>query len=210
VSNKGQKFPPEPLTQDEAQRLIDTIKGEGPLATRNRALISLLWRSGLRVSEALALRPSDLDLDKGAVRVRNGKGRKDRVSAFDGRAVGHLRAWIAVRESMGLNGRHPLFCTVADGSQGAGARKPGDPLQASYLRQLLPKLAARAGIDKRVHPHGLRHTHAREMIERKAQLNIISGQLGHSSVATTNSYAQKLTGDDVISGMRAAGFALDE
>jgi len=209
TTNKGRKFPPEPLTPDEAQALIDAIKGDGPLATRNRALIALLWRSGLRVSEALALKPADLDVNKGTVRVLQGKGKKDRVSAFDGRAQGYLRAWLIVRAGLGLNGRQPLFCAIADGAKGAGARKPGTALHPSYLRQLLPKLGEKAGIDKRVHPHGLRHTHAKELIERKAALNIISGQLGHASVATTNAYAQKLTGEDVIAGMRAVGFDLD-
>ena len=173
---------------------------------RNRALVALLWRSGLRVSEALALKPADVDLDKGSVRVLKGKGKKARVSAIDSRATGHVRAWLAVRSGLGLNGRQPLFCTVSEGS----TRAVGRPLNSAYLRQLLPKLAERAGIEKRVHPHGLRHTHAAELIERKAALNIMSGQLGHSSVATTNAYVQKLSGDDVIAGMRAAGFTLDE
>lgn len=206
MPNKGRKFPPEPLTTDEAQALIDAIKGSGPLAMRNRALVALLWRSGVRVSEALALKPADVDLDKGSVRVLNGKGKKHRVSAIDSRATGHLRAWLAVRSGLGLNGRQPLFCTVSAGADKAVGR----PLSPAYLRQLLPKLGERAGIEKRVHPHGLRHTHAAELIERKAALNIMSGQLGHSSVATTNAYVQKLTGDDVIAGMRAAGFTLDD
>ncbi|MCW3032511.1 MAG: tyrosine recombinase XerC [Solirubrobacterales bacterium] len=205
MTNKGRKFPPEPLTADEAQALIDVIKGNGPLAMRNRALLALLWRSGVRVSEALALKPADVDLDRGSVRVLNGKGRKDRVSAIDSRATGHLRAWLAVRAGLGLNGRQPLFCTVSDGPN----KQVGRALNPAYLRQLLPKLAARAGIDKRVHPHGLRHTHAAELLQRGAPLGVISGQLGHTSVVTTNTYLQKVTGDDVLAGMRAAGFTLE-
>lgn len=204
--NKGHKYPPQPLTVDEAQRLIDTIKGNGALAVRNRALIAFMWRSGLRVSETLALKPADVDVDNGAVRVLDGKGRKDRVSAFDSRAQGYLRAWLEVRKGLGLNGRQRLFCSVSNGR----TRKPGEPLHPSYLRKLLPKLADKAEIDKRVHPHGLRHTHAKEALERRTQLNVISGQLGHSSSATTDTYLQKLTGDDVIAGMRQPGFTLDD
>jgi integrase/recombinase XerC len=199
MGNKGKSFPPDPLTMVEAQALVDAIHGDGVLAMRNRAMVATLWRSGIRVSECLALKPADVDLDKGSVRVLRGKGQKDRVSAIDGRATGHLRAWMAVRAGLGLNGRQPLFCTVSAGR----ARKVGDALHPSYLRQLLPKLAERAGIEKRCNPHNLRHTHARELIERRAALPVITAQLGHSSVTTTNTYVQKLTGDDVLVAMRA-------
>src|SRR4051812_6728813 len=107
-ANKGRKYPAEPLTPDEAQALVDAIGGKGPLAVRNRALVALMWRSGLRVSEALALRPSDLDERAGTVRVREGKGRKDRVAVIDGKALSYVHAWLEVRKGLGLNGRQPL------------------------------------------------------------------------------------------------------
>lgn len=206
-ANAGKRYAAEPLTSDEAQALIDAIPGTGPLAHRNRALIALLWRSGLRISEALALRPADVDLKTGVVRVREGKGRKSRVAVIDGRALGYLTAWLGVRSSkLGLNGRQPLFCSVASGD----TRKPGDPIDSSYVRRLLPKLGDRAGIDKRVHAHGLRHTMATEMVERGLALHVIAGQLGHSSTATTDTYLAKLMPDERIKAMRAAGWELDE
>lgn len=206
-ANRGNKYPAEPLTGPEAQALVNAVRGDGVVAVRNRALIALLWRSGLRVSEALSLKPSDLDLSKGVVRVREGKGRKDRVAVIDGLAVGHLTAWLTVRSSrLGLNGRQPLFCSVASGK----TRKPGDPMDASYVRRLLPKLGERAGIDKRVHAHGLRHTMATEMVERGLPLHVIAGQLGHSSTATTDTYLAKLMPSDRIRAMRAAGWTMED
>ena len=140
------------------------------------------------------------------MRVREGKGRKDRVAVIDGRALGYLRAWLEVRKAkLGLNGRQPLFCSVASGS----TRLPGDPIDPSYVRRLLPKLGERAGIDKRVHAHGLRHTMATEMVERGLPLHVIAGQLGHSSTATTDTYLAKLMPSDRIKAMRAAGWALE-
>src|SRR3954453_7720763 len=117
-ANKGRKYPAEPLTPEEVERLLEAIKGRGPIAARNRALVALLWRSGLRISEALALRPSDVDEAKGTLLVREGKGRKPRIPVIDAKALGHLRAWLEVRRRIGLNGLQPLFCSVADGSTG--------------------------------------------------------------------------------------------
>lgn len=204
--NAGKTYPAEPLTSDEAQALIDAVKGNGPLAVRNRALIALLWRSGLRISEALALKPADLDLNAGIVRVREGKGRKSRVAVIDGRALAYVTAWLGVRSTkLGLNGRQPLFCSVASGE----TRSPGDPIATSYVRRLLPKLGERAGIDKRVHAHGLRHTMATEMVEKGLPLHLIAGQLGHSSTATTDTYLAKLMPDERIKAMRAAGWEME-
>jgi integrase len=197
--NRGRRFPAEPLTADEVERLLGAVKGNGPLAVRNRALIALIWRSGLRVSEALALRPSDVH--NGTINVRNGKGNKQRTVTYDARAVGYLSAWEAVRSGLGLNGRQPLFCSVASGP----TRKPGARVNPSYVRQLLPKLADRAGIDKRVHAHGLRHTHASELAAERLRLPAIALQLGHASTATTDAYLRKITAADLQDDMAAIG-----
>jgi integrase/recombinase XerD len=204
-ANKGKHYPPEPLTHDEAQTLLDSIKGNGPLALRNRALLALLWRSGARISEALALKPADVDMQAGIVNVRKGKGRKARVVVFDSLAAAHLSAWMTARSALGLNGRQPLFCSVSTGP----TRKPGQPIDSAYVRRLLPKVAARAGIDKRVHPHGMRHTHAGELANSRLPLTHIAAQLGHASVATTDAYIAKLNPTERIDAMRAAGFTLE-
>lgn len=208
-ANKGRRYPAEPLTAEEVRALIGAVPGNGPLGVRNRALIAVLWRSGLRITEALKLKPSDVDEREGTVRVRNGKGSKDRVAVIDAEALSYLRAWLEVRKANGINGRAPIFCSVADGSRGMGVREPGKPLHSAYVRALLPKLAERAGIDKRVHAHGLRHSHATELVAAGVPLHVIAGQLGHASTATTDAYLAKLMPSERIKAMRAAGWSLE-
>jgi integrase/recombinase XerD len=162
----------------------------------------------LRASEALSLYPRDIDEREGTVRVRRGKGRKDRIAVIDAEALAHLRGWMEVRKRFGLTGRHPLFCSVGDGAKGKGVRRPGRSLDTSYLRRLLPKLAERAGIDKRVHAHGLRHSHATEMVGRGLPLHLIAGQLGHSSTSTTDGYLAKIAPSERVKAMRESGWAL--
>jgi len=99
--------------------------------------------------------------------------------------------WVDRRKAHGLNGRRPLFCTL-----------DGSPMKQSYVRTLLPRLAEKAGIEKRVHPHGLRHTHAAELASEGVPLNVIQVQLGHSNAATTSRYLQHIAPQQVIDAMR--------
>ena len=176
-ANKGHTYPVETLTSQEMQALLQACSHRAPTGIRNRALLALLWRSGLRISEALALYPRDLDPQQGSVRVRRGKGGKARLVGLDPQAFAMVQRWLDQRHGLGLTGRAPVFCTLA-----------GKPLQTSYIRMLLPRLARRAGIDKRVHAHGLRHTHAAELAAERVPINQIQQQLGHASLATTSRY----------------------
>ena len=171
------RFPPEVLSDDEVRLLLAAIHGESLSAVRNRALVAVLYRSGLRINEALTLYPKDLDLDHGAIRVLHGKGGKSRVVGIDPGAVAMLRVWLGVRAVSGLAGRDPVFCT-----------RSGLAVTAAYIRRLFPQLAAKAGILKRVHAHGFRHTHAAQLREEGIDIGIISKQLGHSSISTTARY----------------------
>lgn len=202
MNAKGTKYPAVPITMDEVRAVVEQITGSRPLAVRNRALVWVMAGSGARVSEALGLYPSDVEVD--GLRIRDGKGHKARKVALRPEARPHLEAWIALRGTLGLNGRKPLFCSVASGAKGKGVRQPGAPIDPSYVRRLLPKLAKDAGIDKRVHAHGLRHTHASDLLARRAPLNAISGQLGHSSVATTDTYLAKIAPAERIAALEAA------
>ena len=190
-SSRGLRFPPEVLTQAEVMALIGACsrRAEG---CRNRALLAILYRSGLRISEALALRPKDLDLDRGAIQVLHGKGDRSRTVGIDDGALAYVRAWLAERAGLGLDGRHPLLC-----------RRDGGRLEASYVRVLLPRLGRMAGIEKRVHAHGLRHTHAAELRSDGVDIGIISKQLGHRSIATTARYLDHIAPYAVVEAMRA-------
>ena len=183
-------FPPEILTDDEVCRLLDAC-GTRPAGLRNRALIVVLYRAGLRINEALDLWPKDIDLQAGSIRVLHGKGSRARTVGIDlaaGAVVGH---WLAIRAELGLGGRQPVFCTVSGG-------RVGD----AYIRVLLPRLARKAGIDKRVHAHGLRHTHAAQLRVEGVDIGIISKQLGHRSIATTAHYLDHIAPQQVIETIR--------
>ena len=162
-------------------------------------MIAAMFGAAFRVSETLALRPSDLDLDVGMVRVRHGKGDRARTVAIDPSAQAYVERWIGMRQALGLNGRQPLFCTITrNGSFGAA-------LDSSYVRRLLPRLTARAGIEHRVHPHALRHSLATALAHEGKTLPAISAQLGHSSTAVTDRYLRKIAPTELTAAVRDRG-----
>jgi site-specific recombinase XerD len=189
-SNCGRKFPPEILTPDEVRALIKRCSSRAPTGIRNRALIAVLWRAQLRVSEALALFAKDVDLDAGTVTVLHGKGDKSRTVGIDQGAAALVARWLDRRRALGLNGHSPVFCTLA-----------GGPISAAYVRALLPRLARRVGIEKRVHAHALRHTGAAELAREGKSLNLIQQQLGHSSLATTDRYLRHIAPTELVKAM---------
>ena len=191
-SNKGKKYPPEVLTPDEVRALIEVCSNRAPTGIRNRALIVAMYRGGLRAGETLALRPKDVDAAAGTVTVLHGKGDRRRVIGLDPGAMAILTRWMDTRHLLGINGHAPLFCTLQ-----------GSPLKPSYVRTLLPRLARKAGIEKRVHPHGLRHTHAYELMMEGVPVPIIQRQLGHASLATTDRYVAHLAPADLINAMQS-------
>ncbi|MBS0198771.1 MAG: phage integrase family protein [Planctomycetes bacterium] len=189
------RLPAEVLSDDEVQRLLGALSQRSPTGVRNRALIALMYRAGLRVSEALSLYPKDLDLANGAVRVLRGKGGRSRVVGLDPGGAAMVAAWLAVRAAEGLGGDAPVFCSLV-----------GNPLTTAYVRRRLPSLGRRAGIEKRVHAHGLRHTHAAQLRVEGVDIGIISKQLGHTSIATTVRYLDHIAPVAVIEAVRARGW----
>ena len=183
--NKGRKFPAEPLTRDEADALISAALRAPRLGIRNAALLAVMYRGGLRIAEALALRSSDVDLDRKTARVLHGKGDKARLVHIGAGACELITRWQVERIRLGA-ARGPLFCT-----------RTGGQLSDRYVRMMMKRLALSAGIDKRAHPHGLRHSHAMELAYNGTPVNVISKQLGHSSVAVTSIYLDHIAAPDV-------------
>jgi site-specific recombinase XerD len=128
-ASKGRTFPPEPLTRSEVEALLQQCSVRASTGVRNRALLMVLWRGGLRITEALDLKPADIDYDAGTVRILRGKGRKARTVGVDPGALAVVQRWHDRRRSLGLR-RASLFCTI-----------DGGRLNDRYVRALLARLA---------------------------------------------------------------------
>jgi site-specific recombinase XerD len=191
TASTSRRLPAEILSAEEVRRLVGAASSRAPTGIRNRALIALLYRSGLRLAEALALYPKDIDQERGTVAVLHGKGDRRRTVGVDAGGLALVTLWLDVRDRRGISRRRPLFCTLA-----------GEGLDDSYVRRLLPRLAARAGIDKRVHAHGLRHTHAAELAGEGVPMNLVQAQLGHASLATTDRYLRHIAPAQLVEAMR--------
>jgi integrase/recombinase XerD len=192
----GTKLPPETFTPDEANALLRACSRRYSTGIRNAALIVVLWRAGLRIHEALALKPKDLDLERGTIRVLHGKGDVDRTVGLDPEACAMLTRWIERRASLGATARHALFCQITRG-------RIGRPISSSYIRHALPRLAAKAGVEKRVHAHGFRHTMASELLREGAALDVIQAQLGHARPSTTDRYLRRIAPERLVESMRS-------
>jgi site-specific recombinase XerD len=151
-----------------------------------------MWRSGLRVGEALALELRDVDLDHGTIRIRHGKGDRARTVGVDEQTAALIARWIDRRRALNVGARSTMFCTLQGGR-----------LNDSYVRRLLPRLARKAGIEKRVHAHALRHSYAAELVRERVPVNIIRDALGHSSLAVTDRYLRDVAPIQVIETLRA-------
>lgn len=187
------KYPAESYTHEECLAILDAC-GDSGVGRRNRALIVLLWRCGLRLAEALALRVEDVDFAVQTVRVLHGKGDKARTVGFDVRAADEIGKWLEVRgewqqEKSWTVG--PLICT-----------RRGKALTQAYVRSFLPRVARKAGIAKRVHAHGFRHTFAVELARERVPVIHIQRLLGHSSLATTSVYLASLSPEEALDAVR--------
>lgn len=172
---------PRSLNVDQAFALLKDsgpAKGQGKAEhLRDLALAELLYGSGLRISEALALNVRDCDPASGVVRVL-GKGGKERLAPLSDMSVRVLEAYMAVRGELNATG--------AETALFLGAR--GGRLQRRQANRILEKLAAAAGLPQSISPHGLRHSFATHLLENGADLRGVQELLGHSRLATTQRY----------------------
>lgn len=191
-ANAGKTYPAEVLSRDEIARLLAACSRRGAGGVRMRALIVLLYRTGLRISEALDLEVKDVDLDYGTVTVLRGKGKKRRTVGIDPQAQAVLEQWLERRRALGLPRGGIVFCVITRGPRLGGRQ------HSSVTREALKDLAERAGIEKRVHPHGFRHTHAAELAREGTPVNVIQRMLGHADLGVTARYIDHLSPEEVI------------
>ncbi|HKP19791.1 MAG TPA: tyrosine recombinase [Gaiellaceae bacterium] len=169
---------PRTLSPREAERLIEAAAGTTPTALRDGALVELLYGAGLRVSEAVGLQRTDVDLDDRLLRC-TGKGGKERVVPIGRSAAESVRRYLS-RGRPHLDRRHrpELFLNAQ-----------GGPLTRAGAFLILRRLAAKAGLEpERVHPHLLRHSFATHLLEGGADLRSVQEMLGHADLATTELY----------------------
>lgn len=194
--NWQKTYPAEPLTPAEVVALMDCCDERTKAGIRNRALIAFLWRTGLRISEALDLRPHHVDFQARTVVVLKGKNSKRRTVGIDDGALLELSRWLMCRARLGVPATAPLFCSV-------NKPNPGRRLWGAYVRERLHELGEKAGIQKRVHPHGLRHTLACDLVREKVPVHLVQRQLGHSNLGTTDRYLSGIAPYDVVDAVSA-------
>lgn len=180
LTPKQEKRIPVYLPIDDAFRLLDGIPAGDWRGLRNRAMFETLYSSGLRVSELSGLEPSDIDFKARMVRVRQGKGGKDRIVPIGEKALGAIRAY---REAAAA----ALDARVMD-PDAVFLNVRGKRLTSRSVARILAQLAEACGLPFPVSPHALRHTFATHMLDAGADLRALQEMLGHKSLSTTQKY----------------------
>ena len=169
---------PQVLSRDEVKRLLGQPQGFSPIALRDRALLETLYACGLRVSEAIGLELSDLDLEGGILRAR-GKGSKERIVPIGSKAIDTLRSYLE-------RGR-PRLVGLRDEKQ-VFVNKSGGGLTRQGLYKVVQRHARGAGLQRRMSPHTLRHTFATHLLAGGCDLRSLQEMLGHADIGTTQIY----------------------
>jgi integrase/recombinase XerD len=186
---------PDPLVADEVERLLEAPDPATPNGIRDRALLELLYASGLRIGEATGLDRQDLSLDGGFVRVV-GKGDRERLVPVGDVALAALRRW--------LDEVRPGWLPAGESMLGSDLDR-GGPLFVTRRRRRLGRMGAwravraaalAAGLPASVSPHTLRHSFATHLLENGADLRVVQELLGHASISTTQLYTH-LTGERI-------------
>jgi integrase/recombinase XerC len=188
---------PSHLAVDEMSKLLDAPDTSGPLGRRDKAVLELLYASGLRLSELVGLDLDDVNLSGRVVRVL-GKGRKERIVPFNPTAAGALKAWMADRSAFAPAAlRRDSAPTGGRPDKGPYSRRPREALFLNYrggrlstrtvdkiVRRYVAACSTRYGIS----PHALRHSFATHLLEAGADLRAIQELLGHARLSTTQRY----------------------
>lgn len=172
---KTEKRLPQVLSVDDVFSLIEKPEHTGLLHLRDRAILELLYSSGLRVSEIAALNTDDVDTKEGLVKVR-GKGKKERLLPLGSKAVDAITSYATGR------------ALVKKKSRAMFLNRSGAQLSDRGIRRIVVKYSRMIGIHGQIGPHTLRHTFASHLLQAGADLRVIQELLGHSSLSTTQKY----------------------
>ena len=164
------------LSPQEVTRLLDAAPG-----LKYRAALSAAYGAGLRASEVVSLKLSDIDSNRMVIRVEQGKGRKDRYAMLSAPLLELLRAWWLAARDRGV---------MLPGGWLFPGQNPVNPLTTRQLRRAFHGAREAAGIDKRVSLHTLRHCFATHLLEQKVDIRVIQVLLGHKKLDTTARYSQ--------------------
>jgi len=171
------------LTKKEVTRLLAAPDTTTPLGLRDRAMLEVLYSTGIRNAELRAVQLYDLDLERGLLRINEGKNAKDRVVPLGEVACTWLREYLD-------EARPKLLAQDGTAEQTVFVSKSGRPLLPLGVIDRIRRLAKAAGIERPVTPHSMRHTFATHMLRGRADIRHIQAMLGHASVATTQIYTR--------------------
>jgi len=172
---KTPKLLPRFLSVDDAFLLVEKPDGRGLLSARDRAILELLYSSGLRVSELQGLDVEDINTREGLLKVK-GKGKKERIVPVGSKALDAIKSYLVER------------IPVKKKDKAMFLNRSGSRLTDRGVRRVVVKYARLIGISGRIGPHALRHTFASHLLQGGADLRVIQELLGHASLSTTQKY----------------------
>lgn len=175
---KIEKKLPDLLSIEEVEKLLNVPSKKNPKEIRNKALLELLYATGLRVTELLSLTLNDVNLETGYVRVL-GKGSKERIIPIGEIAKGELQLYLENSRAVLLKYKKSPFLFVGNS---------GKYITRQAFWKMIKKYAQLAGIKKKISPHIIRHSFATHLLERGADLRSVQSMLGHSDISTTQIY----------------------
>ncbi len=174
---------PKFMTEEQVTTLLNTPKDTDLLGARDKAMLEVIYSTGLRVSELVGLNRMDVDFNTGILKVR-GKGKKERISPISPTALTAVRKYLALRQNIvsDTEAELPLFIN-----------KHGQRLSTRSVRRKLDKYLIEAHLDPDISPHTLRHSFATHMLNHGADLRAVQELLGHQSLSTTQVYTHLTT-----------------
>ena len=182
---KQEKRLPKCLDLEQVQKLLDAPGDGDLLAARDKAMLEVLYSSGIRVSELVELEMADLDLIEGMLRVQ-GKGRKDRLTPIGSQAIKAVQRYFELRNA------DARLSQLTSGR--VFLNKHGQSLSTRSVRRKLDKYLLQVGLDPGISPHTLRHSFATHLLNNGADLRSVQELLGHQSLSTTQIYTHLSTG----------------